>query len=211
MSIQRSGLELAVATVALAAAALAPTAGAAASGCAPNAAKILKSSGAARIYAKSGTLYGCLGTEATRLGSLQGTHLAPATRVVRYVLASPFAGVNTVQMGVDTFASTVSMVDLRTGATITRSQATTPMPQAESFSTVKALAIDHLGVIAWIGKRTAIGDPDTIYELHVDTRKVSGTMAGGTAPISQLSLSDKTLSYRIGGKLVVIPVADLAR
>jgi hypothetical protein len=211
MSGQRSGLRLAVATAAFAAAVLAPTAGAAASGCAPGAAKVLKSSETARIYAESGTLYGCLGTRVARLGSLQGTHLAPATRVVRYVLASPYAGVDSVQMGVDTFASTVSMVDLRDGATVTRSPATTPMPQAESFSTVKQLAIDHLGVIAWIGKRTAIGDPDTIYELHVDTRKVSGTIAGGTAPISQLSLSDKTLSYRIGGKLVVIPIPDLAR
>jgi hypothetical protein len=102
-------------------------------------------------------------------------------------------------------------VDLRNGAAVTRSPATTPMPQAESFSTVKALKIDQLGVIAWIGKRTAIGDRDTIYELHVDTLRVSGTIAGGTAPISQLSLSDKTLTYRIGGKLVVIHVADLAR
>jgi hypothetical protein len=116
MSGQRSALMLAAATAALAAATLAPSAGAAASGCAPGAAKILKSSDAARIYAESDTLYGCLGAESTRLGSLLGTHLAPATRVVRYVLASPYAGVatvqigvDTVQMGVDTSASTVSM------------------------------------------------------------------------------------------------------
>jgi hypothetical protein len=58
------------------------------------------------------------------------------------------------------------MVDLRNGAAVTRSPATTPMPPAESFSTVKQLAIDQFGVIAWIGKRSAIGDPDTIYELQ---------------------------------------------
>jgi hypothetical protein len=196
MSGQRSGLRLVVATAALAAAVLAQTAGAAASGCAPGAAKVLKSSGAARIYAESGTLYGCLGSRATRLGSLQGTHLAPATRVVRYVLASPYAGFDSVQMGVDTFASTVSIVDLQTGATVASAPATSAERRAESFISVHAMAINASGQLAWVGERSAIGVPHPTYELRVLSKPPSKLIEATLTPPTALRLRGHTLTWR---------------
>ena len=99
-----------------------------------------------------------------------GTRRAPiasaATRVALYALSPRFAGIDSVRMGVDTFASSVSIVDLSRGATIASAPATTPENRAEAFISATALAIDRHGTLAWIGSRSAVGAfPAPIYEV----------------------------------------------
>ena len=105
--------------------ALAGSAGAAPASCAPTTSMPLRASGAARIYSQGPALFGCLGARRTQLGSLRGTVAFPARRVVLYALSPRYAGVDTVQMGVDTFASTLTLVELQTGATVAKAPATT--------------------------------------------------------------------------------------
>ncbi len=145
-------------------------------------------------------LYGCLGARRTRLGTLRGTVPFPATRIVLYALSSGYAGIDTVQMGVDTFASTVSLVDLRTGATLATAPATTPERRAESFISVTAMVLDAKGTLAWIGRRSAIGVPLPTYEVHALNAARNRLLASAAdiAPTS-LRLRGETLSWRAGG------------
>jgi hypothetical protein len=184
-----------LAAVALALVILAASASAAGSGCAATGAKVLKASHAARLYSVGTTLYGCLGSRRTRLGALKGTPASPATRVARYSLASPYAGIDTFEMGVDTFSSTVSTVDLGSGKTIATAPATSPQARAESFVSVRAMALNRDGVLAWIGERSAIGVSEPTYELHLLQAEDDSTVAAGTVPILTLALTRTRLSW----------------
>lgn len=193
MPLQLSALAVVIVPLALAA-----TAGAAPASCVPAAAKTLRASGAARIYSEGSVLYGCLGARRTRLGTLRGTVPFPATRIARYTLSSRYAGIDTVQMGVDTFSSTVSLVDLRTGARIATAPATTPEPRPESFITVTSMAVNATGTLAWIGERSAIGVSSPTYELHALTAGRNVVVSAGTIPLVALRLEAKKLSWREG-------------
>ena len=213
MSPQASAALRRIAPVALAAAIIAAPASAASAGCAPAGAKVLRRSALASIYARGNVLYGCAGSTRTLLGTLHGTHPSPATRVARYALAGGYAGTDTVEMGVDDFASTVRLLDLESGATLAHGPATAGPPQAESFSTVTALAIDADGILAWVGRRSAVGHPTAEYELFTATRTLTAEHASSTIPLTRLSLTHGTLSYRLGqnGKRVTLPIADVPR
>lgn len=195
MQLQRSAVAVVIVGLALAG-----TAGASPASCAPAAAKTLRASGAARIYSEGSVLYGCLGPRRTRLGTLRGTVPFPATRIVLYALSSGYAGIDTVQMGVDTFASTVSLVDLRTGATLATAPATTPERRAESFVSVTAMVLDAKGTLAWIGRRSAIGVPHPTYEIHALNAARNRLLASAEdiSPTS-LRLHGETLSWQAGG------------
>jgi hypothetical protein len=188
---------LAVVTVPLA---LAATAGAAPASCVPAAAKTLRASGAARIYSEGSVLYGCLGARSTRLGILRGTVPFPATRVTLYTLSSAYAGIDTAQMGVDTFSSTVSLINLRTGATLATAPGTAPERRAESFITVTAMVVDAKGTLAWIGERSAIGVPHPTYEVHtLNAARNRLLAASATIASTSLRLHGERISWRDGG------------
>jgi len=184
-----------VAAVALALLALAGGAGAAGS-CAPAGSKVLASSGGARLYGAGGNVYGCLGSRHTLLGP--GPALSHPTRIAHEVLAGRYAGVDLAQMGVDTFSSSVKLVNLRSGATLASAPATSPERRAESFIVVRAMAINANGVLAWIGTRSAVGAFQPIYELHVLSATVRTEVASGTIPLAKLVLSLTRLSWREG-------------
>ena len=204
---QRSGVLRRFASVALALAVWAGAASAATPGCAPAGAKVLKASGAARLYSVGTTLYGCLGSRRSGLGALKGTPGSPATRVARYLLASPYAAIDSFDMGVDTFNSSVSIVDLRSGKTIATAPATSPEARPESFISVAAMALNRDGDLAWIGRRSAIGVPKPTYELHLLQGKHDDTVAAGTIPILTLALTTTTLSWTDkGGSRHSIPL-----
>jgi len=188
---------------------LATGAGGASASCVPAAAKTLRASGAARIYSQRSVLHGCLGTRRTRLGPLRGTVPFPATRVTLYALSNRYAGIDTVQMGVDTFSSEVALVDLRTGAKVATAPATTPERRAESFIMVTSMAVNDTGTLAWIGRRSAIGVPQPTYELHALTAGHNVVVSAGTIPLVALRLDEKKLSWREGsggpGESVPLP------
>jgi len=186
--------------VVIVALALAATAGAAPASCVPAAAKTLRASGAARIYSEDSVLYGCLGARRTRLGTLRGTVPFPATRIALYSLSGAYAGIDTAQMGVDTFNSTVSLVDLRTGARIATAPGSTPERRAESFITVRAMVVDPKGTLAWIGERSAIGVPHPTYEVHALNAGRNRLLASSAAiAATSLRLHGETISWRDGG------------
>jgi hypothetical protein len=69
------------------------------------------------------------------------------------------------------------------------------------------------GVLAWIGRRSAIGDLQPVYELHIFApHREGGVFAGSTIALVDLALNEKRLSYRFAhaGKRVVIalPLPD---
>ena len=198
MSVQRSAALRSFAPLALALALAAPASSAAAAGGAPTAAKILEASGAARLYSVGTTLYGCLGSRRTQLGALAGRPGSPATRVQRYVLAGRFAAIDTVEMGVDTFNSAVSLRDLRTGATVASSPAAKPLARPESFISVTQMALNRNGVLAWVGRSSAIGQPQPSYELFVLVRRHANSLAAGTIPLLALRLTSTTVSWQSG-------------
>jgi hypothetical protein len=185
-----------LAPLALAGLALAAPAAAATRACAPAGAIVLRASGAVRIYSQGTALYGCLGARRTRLGSLRGTLPAPAARVDRYVLAGHYAGVDTVQMGVDTFASTVALVDLRSGATLARTPAAAPLPRPESFVTVTQMAVNRNGVLAWVSRAGAVSIPQPTYQLHVLEHGRDYVDSDGTLPIVGLRLTASIVGWR---------------
>jgi hypothetical protein len=183
------------AAVALALAIFAPAASAAAPGCAPAGAKILRSSALARVYSVGTTLYGCTGAYTTKLGALKGTVLTPATRITRYLLAGRYVAFDTVQMGVDTFSSTVTLIDLENGVRAD-SPATPPLPRPESFKTVTEMALSADGIVAWIGRTSAIGLPKPYYYVRAITASSSfGVNVPGSTP-TDLRLVGHQLSWR---------------
>jgi len=183
---------------ALASLALAGGAGAAAS-CAPAGSQVLARSASAELYGAGGKVYGCLGSRVTVLGA--GPSLRNPTRVAREVLAGRFAGVDVAQMGVDTFASSVKIVDLASGATLASAPATAPLARPESFIQVAAMAITRGGTLAWIGSASAIGMPTAIYEVRTLRARADRLLARGSGidPHS-LALSGTTLRWRAGGR-----------
>jgi hypothetical protein len=186
-----------LAAVALALAILAPAASAAGPGCAPAGAKILRSSALARVYAVGATLYGCTAAYRTKLGALQGTAPLPATRITRYLLAGRYVAFDTVQMGVDTFSSTVTLIDLENGVRAD-SPATPPLPRPESFKTVTQMALSADGIVAWVGRISAIGVPKPEYYVRAITpTSTFGAHASGSTP-TDLRLSGHQLSWRDG-------------
>lgn len=186
------------AVVALALLALAGGAGAAAS-CAPAGAKVLASSGSAQLYSAGPNVYGCLGSRITLLGP--GPALSHPTRIALEALGGHFAGVDVAQMGVDTFASSVKIVNLATGATVAKAPATAPLARPESFIQVTAMAITPAGTLAWIGSASAIGMPAPIYEVRTLHGATERLLASGPkiSPHS-LALSGTTLHWRADGR-----------
>ena len=184
---------------ALALLALAGGAGAASAGCAPAGAMVLASSASAQLYRAGPNVYGCFGSRDTLLGP--GPALSHPTRIAREVLAGHFAGVDVAQMGVDTFASTVKIVNLATGATVGSAPATAPLRRAESFIQVTAMAITPAGTLAWIGSASAIGMLTPIYEVRTLHGASEHLLASGPkiSPHS-LVLSGTTLRWRANGR-----------
>ena len=143
-------------------------------------------------------LYGCLGARRTRLGTLRGTVPFPATRIALYALSGRYAGIDTAQMGVDTFSSTVTLVDLRhrrdaRDARPRRRPSGGPSPS----SRVTAMAIDANGTLAWIGRRSAIGVPTPTYEVHaLNARPQPPARERRRHRPNSLRLHGDTLSWR---------------
>jgi hypothetical protein len=188
------------AVTAVALMALASSAGANPAGCVPAASTPLRASGAARIYSQGSALFGCLGPRRTRLGSLRGTLPFPARRVVLYALSPRYAATDTVDMGVDTLASTVALIDLESGKTTATAPATTPERAAESFVSVTAIRVNATGTLAWIGKRSAIGALEPIYEVHALLAGKDRLLASTRAiRPSALQLHANALSWLTGG------------
>ena len=106
----RAGLGAIVVLAAVTAAAGAQAAPAA---CPPAGAKTVAISGGARLYIQGGSLYGCLGTRATRLGAAPAVRLPGSPRVALSALSPRYAGIDLASMDVDTFSATVAVVDLR--------------------------------------------------------------------------------------------------
>jgi hypothetical protein len=189
------------AAVVLAPLALAAGAGAAPASCVPGGAKTLVAAGSARLYSQGSQLYGCLGTRRTRLGALRGTVPFPATRIALYALGSRYAGIDKTVMGVDTFNSTVTLIDLRTGVVTATAAATTPPRRPQSFITVASMVVDSKGTLAWIGQRSAIGLPAPTFEVHALTASHNRLLASAAniAPKS-LQLHGETLTWHAGGQ-----------
>ncbi len=157
------------------------------------------------IYSEAGSVYGCDGARRTRLGA--GPALSHPARVARWALAGRYAAVDLAQMGVDTFSSTVRLVDLASGATVGSAPATTPAKRAESFVSVTALRASAVGAAAWIGRRSAIGTPQPWYELHVlraDGRDL--LLSSGTVPLSGLRTARTRVSWLEGPRRVTEPL-----
>ncbi len=193
------------AAVALASLALAGAAGAGGS-CAPAGSRVLASSGVAALYRAGGSVYGCLGSRDTLLGP--SSALSHPTRIARQVLAGRFAGVDVAQMGVDTFASSVKVVDLASGATVASAPATAALRRPESFIQVSAMAITPAGTLAWIGSASAIGMPAPTYEVRTLHGSAQRLLARGPRidPHS-LALSGTTLRWRQDGRTATASIA----
>jgi hypothetical protein len=189
------------AVTAVALVALAGAADAAPASCVPSGFRTLRASGAARMYSRAGELYTCLGARRTPLGSLRGTATFPARRVALYALSSRYAATDTLDNGVDTLASTVSLIDLRAGATISTAPATTPERAAESFVTATAIAVSATGTLAWIGERSAIGAAGPVYEVHA--RLLAGRdrlLQSAAVKPGALQLHGNTLRWTTAGR-----------
>ena len=176
---------------------LAPAAAAASPSvdCAPSAAKVLRASALAQLYSQGGVLYGCTAARQTRLGALRGTRPAPGTRIALYALAGHYAGLDTAQMGIDTFDSSVSVYDLRSGRRIATAPGTTPEGRAESFMTVSVIAVNRDGVLAWIGQRSAVGVAQPTYELHLLKAGTNTILATNTVKVANLKLTATTIAW----------------
>ena len=175
---------------------------AASTGCVPAGAKTVAAAGDARLYVKGGTLYGCLGAAQTLLGGAPSARRLGATRVALYALTTRYAGIDTLTMGVDNLASKVSIVDLRSGATLASEPATTPELRAESFVAVTAIDLDAAGTLAWIGSRSAVGAFTPIYEVHTLTAAGSARLLASGPKIAphSLALRGEMLSWRQAGR-----------
>jgi hypothetical protein len=169
--------------------------------CVPASARTLAAAGGARLYVLGSELFGCLGSTRILLGGAPDSRPLGVTRVARYALAPRFAGIATLRMGVDTLAASVSIVDLRAGATVASAPATTPELRAESFVDVSAIVIDARGTLAWIGSRSAVGAFTPIYEVHTLAGTGADRLLASSTAIAphSLQLRGGTLSWRQSG------------
>jgi hypothetical protein len=102
-------------------------------------------------------------------------------------------------MGVDTLASTLGLVSLRTGATIASAPATTPERAAESFSTATKLVVSADGTLAWIGRRSAIGALTPVYEVHsLSGARGDRLLQSSTLEPRSLTIRGNTLTWSTG-------------
>jgi hypothetical protein len=198
MYVQRSAALRRFAPLAFAIALAAPASTAAAPACAPAAAKVLEASGPARLYSVATTLYGCLGSTRTRLGALAARPGSPATRVARYVLTGRFAAIDTVVMGVDTFSSTLSVRDLRSGARLASAPAAKAPARPESFVSVTQMALNRNGVLAWVARSSSVGQHQPRYGLFVLEHRQVAALAAGTVPLLSLRLTHTAVSWQFG-------------
>jgi hypothetical protein len=182
--------------------ALSVTGAGAAGSCAPAGTRILAGAGSARLYSQGGELYGCLAARRTRLGALSASRPFPATKIALYALSGRYAAFDRTDMGVDTFASTVALVDLRSGATIASAPGTTPANRPESFITVGSMVVDARGTLAWIGERRSIGVLSPTVEVHTLSAAGAKLLASASDIAARsLKLNGEMLTWREGGKL----------
>jgi hypothetical protein len=99
-------------------------------------------------------------------------------------------------MGVDTGASRVRVLDLRSGRVIDDSAATSPVTRPESFTAATALVVNSRGHVAWVGSKRAIGVSRPTYEVRkIDSPAETLLDAGPDIGAQSLRLRGAQLSW----------------
>jgi hypothetical protein len=115
-------------------------------------------------------------------------------------LSGRFAGYALRQMGVDTGFTRVRVVDLRSGAVIHDTAATTQVTRPESFTNVTVLVVNPRGHVAWIGSKSSIGMPQATYEVHkIDASATALLDSGPQIDSKSLRLHGRQISWLRAG------------
>jgi hypothetical protein len=169
--------------------------------CGPAQASTLAFSAQARVYERSGVVYGCsvpsgrsfpLGTQAF----VRHRHLAGI-----YAVGGTFVAYAEVSFGVDNSITSVLVRRLSDGALLGSYPATNTV-FAEGFSSVGSLVVASRGAAAWIGQATAIGRSGPAIEVLAASPSAANTRSldsGSTIAPKSLRLQGATLSWRHGG------------
>jgi hypothetical protein len=170
--------------------------------CGPRAAKTLRASRAARVYALRGQVYGCA------FGHGRSYLLGASTRSIReervgpLALAGVVAGYGLRSYGVDTVSSAVIVRDLTSGRQLRALPANTKVGP-ESIQTVNQIVLGRDGAVAWIAETMSIiGRGSAQFEVQrADARGHSVLDSGRSIQSHSLRLRGSTLTWRDAGGL----------
>jgi hypothetical protein len=208
-----SGIAAVVAAAAVALGGATPAASSGQGGCYPAGVRQLARDAVARVY-EAGTPAGGprLGGTAVYACYLRRGHpvaLAPAggfTRVGPVALAGPVVAYASAAMGVDTSSSTVSVLNLASGARRTLTAASPPR-RPESFTAVSSLVVTARGSVAWIASRSGVGQPQTTYEVRRSDASGSALLDSGTSiASSSLRRAGAKITWIDGGRTRSAPL-----
>jgi hypothetical protein len=130
------------------------------------------------------------------LGALDEARHFVQARVAHWALAGRYVGIDVATMGIDTFASMLSVIDLATGRRTASAPATAPENRAESFISATSLSIDPAGTLVWVGSRSAVGAFTPIYEVRALGEHGDQLLdSGAHIKPSSLTLSGHELSW----------------
>jgi hypothetical protein len=171
--------------------------------CGPPGARTLADDGVARVYTMAlrrgplapARVYGCVSGSSKIVSLGGGAH----QYVELATLGGRFAGYALRSMGVDTGASRVRVLDLRSGRVIDDSAATSPVTRPESFTAATALVVNSRGHVAWVGSKRAIGVSRPTYEVRkIDSPAETLLDAGPDIGAQSLRLRGAQLSWTHG-------------
>ncbi len=175
--------------------------------CSPTGARSLLTGRDARVFVRSGSVYGCsersgrrvlLGTARTCVGAERAGPFALSGELVGYALE---------RCGVDTGAGEVVARRITDGSQLRTAPAMRGAPGPESFVTVGSIAVGGDGALAWIASASS---PAT----HRQAREVNRTDGSGVSTLDSgpgidpgsLTLHAATLTWRRGGSIRSAPL-----
>jgi hypothetical protein len=161
----------------------------------------LAQSDSARVYSRSGAVYGCavrhgavykLGSSSLCIGTSRAAPVALAGRLVAYGLET---------CGVDTGSTVVIVRRLTDGKRLHDDPATVLPNGPESYQTVHSLVLNARGDDAWISTASSLGSHATATEVHEHGTNGFGLLDSGTGiDPGSLRLKRSKLTWLHGGK-----------
>ncbi len=169
--------------------------------CGPTGAHTIASDRLARVYSRSGSVYGC-----SMSGSRKSYRLGASSRSIHQNRAGPvalggaLAAYGLSAYGVDTVGASVAVRRLTDGKQLKQLPATTAPLRPEFFQSVGSIVVKADGAVAWIGSAgSVIGGQRTDIEVHRSDARGQALLASGSAiDPGSLRRHGSTLTWRDG-------------
>lgn len=162
--------------------------------CGPAGAHTLASNHVARVYVVHDVVYGCSGSQTSRLGG--GAHDF-RDRVGPVALAGSVTAYGVTSSGIDTITGSVIVRRLSDGKQLRKLPATTLPLGAEFFQAINSIVVRTSSAVAWIGSATSIGmrGHRDVEVLKADSHGEGRLDSGAAIKLSSLRLDGANVTW----------------